>query len=69
MLAKFAAMVEDVWHELAGEGFEAQPTRTRLAQQIFALARHRWTEIQMRELLLRGFRNEAARMRREASAP
>ena len=58
------------WKELVGEGVFELPaldegsTRTRLAYKVLTLANADWTEIQMRQLLLRAFRNEAVRLRR-----
>ena len=58
---------DDVWKELVSEGvfetstFDERNTRTRLAYKALTFASTDWTEIQMRQLLLRTFRNEAAR--------
>jgi hypothetical protein len=35
-----------------------------LAKTLFRLARSPWSDIQMRQLLIRAFRNEAARLER-----
>ena len=64
------AIFDDVWKELVGEGVFELPaldegsTRTRLAYKVLTFANAEWTEIQMRQLLLRAFRNEAVRLRR-----
>jgi hypothetical protein len=63
-LAKLSVMVDDAWNELSSEGGATQAARIWLAKKIFALARYPWTEIQMKQLLLRAFRNETTRLRR-----
>jgi hypothetical protein len=58
------------WKELVSEGvfallaFDDESTRTRLAYKVLTFASSDWTEMQMRQLLLRAFRNEAARLQR-----
>ena len=63
-LAQLKPIFDDVWKELVSAGVFELPTldegstRTRLAYKV---ANADWTDIQMRLLLLRAFRNEAAR--------
>lgn len=75
-LSAYTLIFDEVWNELVSDGnlqFQnPNHTRTRLAQKVLAFASSGWSEIQMRQLLLRAFRNEAARsqrMRRPQSAP
>jgi hypothetical protein len=67
-LAKFAALFEEVWSELVlNEVVKPdanEPSRARLAQRVFRLARSPWSDIQMKQLLTRAFRNEATRLQR-----
>jgi hypothetical protein len=64
---------DDVWKELISEGvfelpsFDEASTRTRLAYKVLTFASTDWTETQMRQLLLRAFRNEVARLQRAKS--
>src|SRR6476660_9084274 len=72
-LAQLKPIFDDVWKELVSEGvfetstFDEGSTRTRLAYKALTFASTDWTEIQMRQLLLRTFRNEAARRQRAKS--
>jgi hypothetical protein len=72
-LAQLKPIFDDVWEELVSEGvfallaFDEKSTRTRLAYKVLTFASSNWTEIQMRQLLLRAFRNEAARLQRVKS--
>jgi len=72
-LAQLKPIFDDVWKELVSEGVFAllasydENTRTRLAFKVLTFANADWTEIQMRQLLLRAFRNEAARIQRAKS--
>jgi hypothetical protein len=71
-LAQLKPIFDDVWKELVSEGvFETSTfegsTRTRLAYKALTFASTDWIEIQMRQLLLRTFRNEAARRQRAKS--
>ena len=67
-LARLKPIFDDVWKELISEGvfelpsFDEGSTRTRLAYKVLTFASTDWTEIQMRQLLLRAFRNEVARL-------
>ena len=67
-LRRYALLFEEVWEEIVKEELvdsnDAQRSRTRLAESVFRLARTPWTDIQMRQLLVRGLRNEAARAQR-----
>jgi hypothetical protein len=72
-LARLKPIFDDVWKELISEGvfelpsFDEGSTRTRLAYKVLTFASTDWTETQMRQLLLRAFRNEVARLRRAKS--
>jgi hypothetical protein len=67
-LSVFDRMFDEVWTELVSEGtFEIADTRftrARLAQKILAFASNGWSKAQIAQLLLRAFRNEAAREKR-----
>lgn len=68
-LIKFALVFDDVWNELANDGvfepsMDERTARTRVAKKIFALARSPWTDLQIKQLLVRAFRNESARAQR-----
>jgi hypothetical protein len=69
-LAQLEPSFDDVWKVLVSEGvfelpaFDEGGARTRLAYKVLTFASADWTEIQMRQLLLRAFRNEAARLQR-----
>jgi hypothetical protein len=67
-LSAFDMVFDEVWHELLADGtfqpLDTSRTRTRLAQKVLAFASYGWTEIQIKQLLLRAFRNEAARQHR-----
>ena len=63
-LAKFASLIDDVERELALETPEHPPSRSSLAKKAFALARYPWTYKQLRELLLRAFRNKKSQCQR-----
>src|SRR4026207_2463006 len=68
-LARFSRLFDEVWKELLEEGVldathDPQLARRRLAKTLFHLARSPWSDIQMRQLLIRAFRNEAARLQR-----
>ena len=72
-LARLKPIFDDVWKELISEGvfevpsFDEGSTRTRLAYKVLTFASTDWTELQMRQLLLRAFRNEVARIQRAKS--
>jgi hypothetical protein len=65
-LARFSRLFDEVWKELLEEGVldatHDPLARRRLAKTLFRLARSPWSDIQMRQLLIRAFRNEAARL-------
>jgi hypothetical protein len=68
-LARFSRLFDEVWKELLEEGVldathDPQLARRRLAKTLFHLARSPWSDIQMRQLLMRAFRNEATRLQR-----
>jgi hypothetical protein len=68
-LARFSRLFDEVWKELLEEGVldathDPRLARRRLAKTLFRLARSPWSDIQMRQLLMRAFRNEAARLQR-----
>jgi hypothetical protein len=67
-LSAFDQIFDEVWDELLADGtfraLDTGRTRTRLAQKVLAFASNGWTEIQIKQLLLRAFRNEAARQQR-----
>ena len=73
-LANFANLFDEVWNELALEQVisptaSAEPYRARLAQSVFRLARSPWSDIQIKQLLVRALRNDVARMERAVSVP
>jgi hypothetical protein len=69
-LSTFAQIFEEVWKELVADevfplsGSDTGRMRTRLAQKVLAFASSGWTDIQIKQLLLRALRNEAARRQR-----
>jgi hypothetical protein len=67
-LAKLQTTFDDIWTELTHEGIfrdsDKEKIRTRLAKKVLTFPSANWTEAQMRELLVREFRNEAARIER-----
>jgi hypothetical protein len=68
-LARFSRLFDEVWKELLEEGVldathDPRLARRRLAKTLFRLAHSSWSDIQMRQLLIRAFRNEAARLQR-----
>ena len=68
-LARLKPIFDDVWKELISEGvfelpsFDEGSTRTRLAYKVLTFASTDWSEIQMKQLLLRAFRNEVRAFR------
>lgn len=68
-LRKVALLFDEVWDEIVKDDLvesfpDAHSSRAWLAESVFRLARTPWTDIQMRELLVRALRNEAARRQR-----
>jgi len=68
-LANFTNLFDEVWNELALEQVinptaSAELYRARLAQSVFRLARSPWSDIQIKQLLVRALRNDVARMER-----
>ena len=74
-LAQLRPIFDDVWKELVSEGifeprdFDVETTRTRLAYKVLSFASTDWTEMQIRQLVLRAFRNEVARLQRSEIRP
>jgi hypothetical protein len=71
-LAKVSTLFDEVWNELLLDGVltpsaDVAGSRERLARTLFSLARAPWTDAQIRQLLIRAFRNDAARLQRAAS--
>jgi hypothetical protein len=61
---------EDVSRELVADGVTCSAVldteaRIRVAKKVLALASPRWTDVQLKQLVLRACRNEAARRQRE----
>jgi hypothetical protein len=65
-LSQFYAIFDEVWEQLVKDGvaasFDTGEIRTRLANKVlaFTLPSH-WSDIQIRQLLVRAIRNETAR--------
>lgn len=71
-LSRFTHILEEVMVELIGDGVpptlvRSIETRTRLSQKLLGFARFWWTDTQIKQLLLRTFRNEIS-ARKYASA-
>jgi hypothetical protein len=65
VLAKLALLVDNIKDELVKESqAKFQPSQSTVAKKTFALARYPWTDRQLKELLLRAFRNEQLRLNR-----
>jgi hypothetical protein len=70
-LSAVSQIFEDVSSELVADRvtcsavLETDQTRTRVAQKVFALTSSRWTDVQIKQLVLIACRNEAARRQRE----
>jgi hypothetical protein len=65
-LVRIAEAFDDVWRKLVLEKVVKPSARSRslLARRMFRLARSRWSESQIKQLLERSFRNDAARSKR-----
>jgi hypothetical protein len=65
-LGKLASLFDDVWRKLVLEKIvkPGASSRSLLAKRVFHLARSRWSESQIKQLLERSFRNDAARLKR-----
>jgi hypothetical protein len=65
-LAKLASLFDNVWRKLVLEKLvkPGASSRSLLAKRVFHLARSRWSESQIKQLLERSFRNDAARLKR-----
>ena len=67
-LSRFVQILEEVTVDLVGDGVPAEQARsvemrTRLAQRLLGFAGCWWTDTQIKQLLLRGFRNEVSASR------
>lgn len=68
-LSEFYGIFDEVWRQLLDEGvvsgFDSEQVRTRLAKKVLAFAfPSRWSDVQIKQLLIRAFRNEVARQHR-----
>jgi hypothetical protein len=65
-LGELASLFDDVWRKLVLEKIvkPGASSRSLLAKRVFHLARSRWSESQIKQLLERSFRNDAARLKR-----
>jgi hypothetical protein len=65
-LVKLASPFDEVWRKLVLEKIvkPGASFRSLIAKRVFHLARSRWSERQIRQLLERSFRNDAARLKR-----
>jgi hypothetical protein len=65
-LVRIAELFDDVWRKLVLEKVvkPSASSRSLLARRIFRLARSSWSESQIKQLLERAFRNDAARLKR-----
>jgi hypothetical protein len=69
VLSQFYAIFDDVWNQLVADGIAASlntsEIRTRLANKVLAFTLpSRWSDIQIKQLLVRAIRNETARKNR-----
>ena len=72
-LAEFYGIFDGVWDQLREDGIEppvrTEEMRTRLANKVLALTfPSRWSDIQIKQLLIRAIRNEVARQNRPRRA-
>jgi hypothetical protein len=72
-LSRFTQILEEVSADLVADGLSptvvgSNAMRTRLAQKLLSFARSRWTDTQIKQLLLRKLRNEASASRYPAVA-
>lgn len=68
-LSEFYAIFDEVWKQLLDEGvvygFDTEQVRTRLAKKVLAFTfPSRWSDVQIKQLVIRAFRNEVARRHR-----
>jgi hypothetical protein len=68
-LSEFYAIFDEVWKELLDEGmvygFDPEQVRIRLAKKVLAFTLpSRWSDVQIKQLVIRAFRNELAREHR-----
>lgn len=71
-LSRFTRILEEVTLDLVSDGLPAElmgseEMRTRLAQRLLSFAHSWWTDTQIKQLLLRGLRNEIAASRTNAT--
>jgi len=71
-LSRFTQIIEEVMVDLLDDGLPAElvrseEMRTRLAQRLLSFAHCWWTDTQIKQLLLRAFRNEISATRAYAS--
>jgi hypothetical protein len=62
-LSRFTEIIEEVTLDLVDDGLPAElmrseEMRTRLAQRLLSFAHSWWTDTQIKQLLMRGLRNE-----------
>src|SRR6516165_9894871 len=70
--SQFYAIFDDVWNQLLADGvaasFNNSEIRTRLAHKVLAFTLpSRWSDIQIKQLLVRAIRNETVRKNRMGS--
>jgi hypothetical protein len=75
-LSRFTQILEEVTAELVDDGvpvelMRSEAMRARLAQRLLSFAHSWWTDTQIKQLLLRGLRNEisASHMTYQAVSP
>jgi hypothetical protein len=67
-LSRFTEIIEQVTVDLVDDGvpvelMRSEEMRTRLAQRLLSFAHSWWTDTQIKQLLLRGLRNEMSASR------
>jgi hypothetical protein len=67
-LSRFTEIIEEVTLDLVDDGLPAElmrseEMRTRLAQRLLSFAHSWWTDTQIKQLLMRGLRNEISASR------
>ena len=71
-LSRFTQIIEEVTVDLVADGLpvdlmRSEEMRTRLAQRLLSFAHSWWTDTQIKQLLLRGLRNEISASRTYAT--
>jgi hypothetical protein len=71
-LSRFTQIIEEVTVDLLDDGvpvelMRSEAMRTRLAQRLLSFAHSWWTDTQIKQLLLRGLRNEISATRTYAT--